>query len=277
MMAEVSFRKEIESLRLGDGETFYGEGILAVTKALLQSGVAYVGGYQGAPVSHLLDVLVQVGGPARRTRHPSARPAPTRPPPPPCSAPPSTIRCAARSPGSRSSAPTSPPTRSPISPPPACTGGALIIVGEDYGEGASVIQERTHAFALKSSLWLLDPRPELPTHRADGREGLRAVGSLQHAGHPRAAHPRLPRVRQLRRQGQRGRRGSRPSDRLRAGQLQLRAPEPSAGDLPPGGRQDRAAAAGGAASSSSTTSSTSARARPTATSASSCRAACSMC
>ena len=58
-MAEVSFHKEIESLRLGAGDTFYGEGILAVTKALLQSGVAYVGGYQGAPVSHLLDVLVQ--------------------------------------------------------------------------------------------------------------------------------------------------------------------------------------------------------------------------
>src|SRR5882724_3318508 len=58
-MAEVSFQKEIESLRLGAGDTFYGEGILAVTKALLQSGVAYVGGYQGAPVSHLLDVLVQ--------------------------------------------------------------------------------------------------------------------------------------------------------------------------------------------------------------------------
>src|SRR3990172_3908539 len=56
---EVSFRKEIESLRLGNGATFHGEGILAVTKALLQSGVAYVGGYQGAPVSHLLDVLVQ--------------------------------------------------------------------------------------------------------------------------------------------------------------------------------------------------------------------------
>jgi indolepyruvate ferredoxin oxidoreductase alpha subunit len=42
-------------------------------------------------------------------------------------------------------------------------GGALIVVGEDYGEGASVIQERTHAFALKSSLWLMDPRPNLPT------------------------------------------------------------------------------------------------------------------
>ena len=30
-----------------------------MTKALLQSGVSYVGGYQGAPVSHLLDVMVQ--------------------------------------------------------------------------------------------------------------------------------------------------------------------------------------------------------------------------
>src|SRR5690606_26881177 len=56
---EVSFRKEVDLLRLGEGETFYGEGILAITKALLQSGVAYVGGYQGAPVSHLLDVMVQ--------------------------------------------------------------------------------------------------------------------------------------------------------------------------------------------------------------------------
>src|ERR1700754_4518219 len=58
-MAERSFAKEVEALKLGDGETFRREGILAVTKALLQSGVAYVGGYQGAPVSHLLDVLVQ--------------------------------------------------------------------------------------------------------------------------------------------------------------------------------------------------------------------------
>jgi indolepyruvate ferredoxin oxidoreductase alpha subunit len=42
-------------------------------------------------------------------------------------------------------------------------GGALIVIGEDYGEGASIIQERTHAFAMKSQVWLLDPRPDLPT------------------------------------------------------------------------------------------------------------------
>lgn len=40
-------------------------------------------------------------------------------------------------------------------------GGALIVVGEDYGEGDSVIQERTHAIALKSDIWLMDPRPDL--------------------------------------------------------------------------------------------------------------------
>ena len=56
-MAERSFAADIKQLRQGDGSIFYGEGILAVTKALLQSGVAYVGGYQGAPISHLMDVL----------------------------------------------------------------------------------------------------------------------------------------------------------------------------------------------------------------------------
>ena len=56
-MAERSFAKEVEHLRMGAGETFRGEGILAITKALLESGVGYVGGYQGAPISHLMDVL----------------------------------------------------------------------------------------------------------------------------------------------------------------------------------------------------------------------------
>ena len=56
-MAERSFVKEVEKLRLGAGEEFSGEGILAITKALLQSGVSYVGGYPGSPISHLLDVL----------------------------------------------------------------------------------------------------------------------------------------------------------------------------------------------------------------------------
>ena len=83
------------------------------------------------------------------------------------------------------------------------TGGALIIVGEDYGEGSSIMQERSHAFAMKSQIWLLDPRPNLPSIVACGGEGLRAVGGVQHAGDAGAAHPRLPRLRQLHRARQR--------------------------------------------------------------------------
>src|SRR5262249_48096109 len=33
----------------------------------------------------------------------------------------------------------------------------------DYGEGGVVAQERSHAYALKSMMWLLDPRPNLTT------------------------------------------------------------------------------------------------------------------
>ena len=37
----------------------------------------------------------------------------------------------------------------------------MVIVGEDYGEGSSIMQERTYAFAMKAQMWLLDPRPNL--------------------------------------------------------------------------------------------------------------------
>ena len=56
-MAERSFAKEVQKLKQGDGELFTGEGILGITKALLENGVGYVGSYQGSPISHLMDVL----------------------------------------------------------------------------------------------------------------------------------------------------------------------------------------------------------------------------
>ena len=77
------------------------------------------------------------------------------------------------------------------------------------------MQERSHAYAMKSQIWLLDPRPNLPTIVRDGRGGLRAVGGLEHAGDARSAHPRLPRARQLRRQGQQAGRASRCARRWR--------------------------------------------------------------
>ena len=111
------------------------------------------------------------------------------------------------------------------------TGGALIIVGEDYGEGSSIMQERSHAFAMKSQIWLLDPRPNLPSHRRRGREGLRAVGGLEHAGDAGAAHPRLPRLRPLHRPRTMCGRPSRCSDALEHPRARRQPHRAAAGEL----------------------------------------------
>ncbi len=157
---EVSFVEEIKSLRVGDGERFHGEGILAVTKALLQSGVAYVGGYQGAPVSHLLDVMVQakplmqeLGVHVEACSNEASAAAMLG----------ASIHYPLRGAVTWKSIVGTNVASDALSnlASPGVIGGALIVVGEDYGEGASVIQERTHAYALKSCLCLLDPRPDL--------------------------------------------------------------------------------------------------------------------
>ena len=157
---EVSFHEEIKSLRKGDGEVFRGEGILAITKALLQSGVAYVGGYQGAPVSHLLDVMVQaksymdeLGVHVEACSNEASAAAMLG----------ASIHYPIRGAVTWKSIVGTNVAADALSnlSSPGVTGGVLIVVGEDYGEGASVIQERTHAYALKSGMCLLDPRPEL--------------------------------------------------------------------------------------------------------------------
>jgi len=157
---EVSFAKEVELLRLGAGATFHGEGILAITKALLQSGVAYVGGYQGAPVSHLLDVMIQarpyldeLGVHVEACSNEASAAAMLG----------ASIHYPLRGAVTWKSIVGTNVAADALSnlSSPGVKGGALIVVGEDYGEGASVIQERTHAFALKSSMLMLDPRPEL--------------------------------------------------------------------------------------------------------------------
>jgi indolepyruvate ferredoxin oxidoreductase, alpha subunit len=157
---EVSFHEEIKALRMGTGEVFHGEGILAITKGLLQSGVSYVGGYQGAPVSHLLDVMVQakpymdeLGVHVEACSNEASAAAMLG----------ASIHYPIRGAVTWKSIVGTNVAADALSnlSSPGVTGGVLIVVGEDYGEGASVIQERTHAYALKSGMCLLDPRPEL--------------------------------------------------------------------------------------------------------------------
>lgn len=159
---ERSFRKEVALLRKGAGERFDGEGILAVTKALLQSGVAYVGGYQGAPVSHMVDVLLdaqdilrEYGVHLESCANEAAAAAMLG----------ASINYPIRGAVSWKAIVGTNVASDALSnlSSAGVIGGALIVIGEDYGEGASIIQERSHAFAVKSSIWLLDPRPELPT------------------------------------------------------------------------------------------------------------------
>jgi len=159
-MAERSFRKEVKSLRLGAGDEFRGEGILAVTKALLQSGVAYVGGYQGAPISHLMDVLAdaeeilnELGVHFEASASEATAAAMLA----------ASINYPLRGAVTWKSTVGTNVASDALSnlASAGVKGGALIILGEDYGEGASIMQERTHAFAMKSQMWLLDPRPRL--------------------------------------------------------------------------------------------------------------------
>jgi indolepyruvate ferredoxin oxidoreductase alpha subunit len=161
-MAERSFKKEVEKLRIPAGEVFSGEGILAVTKALLQSGVAYVGGYQGAPISHLMDVLSDAQGilgelgvhfesSANEATAAAMAAASVNYP----------LRGAVTFKSTVGTNVASDALANLASG--GVTGGVVVIVGEDYGEGSSIMQERSHAFAMKSQMWLLDPRPNLPS------------------------------------------------------------------------------------------------------------------
>jgi indolepyruvate ferredoxin oxidoreductase, alpha subunit len=161
-MAERSFAREVEDLKLGEGEEFKGEGILAITKALLQSGVSYVGGYQGAPISHLMDVLadaadlmgelgVHFENSASEAGAAAMLSASVMYP----------IRGAVTWKSTAGTNVASDALSNLASG--GVTGGAVIIIGEDYGEGSSIMQERSHAYAMKSQIWLLDPRPNLPS------------------------------------------------------------------------------------------------------------------
>jgi indolepyruvate ferredoxin oxidoreductase alpha subunit len=171
-MGELSFAEDVKQLAYGDGAVLRGEGILAITKALLQSGVSYVGGYPGAPVSYLIDVLADANEPVLKP-----------------------LGIYFEQSGSEAAAAAllgasiNYPMRGAVTwksvvgtnvasdalshvASAGVIGGALIVIGEDYGEGASILQERTHSTALKSSVPLLDPRNSLESFARFAEEGF---------------------------------------------------------------------------------------------------------
>jgi indolepyruvate ferredoxin oxidoreductase, alpha subunit len=171
-MGERSFAEDVKQLGYGRGEILRGEGILAITKALLQSGVSYVGGYPGAPVSYLIDVLADANEPLLKP-----------------------LGIYFEQSGSEAAAAAllgasiNYPMRGAVTwksvvgtnvasdalshvASAGVIGGSVIVIGEDYGEGASILQERTHSTALKSSIPLLDPRNSLDAFARFVEEGF---------------------------------------------------------------------------------------------------------
>src|SRR2546423_501853 len=171
-MGERSFAEDVKQLGYGQGQVLRGEGILAITKALLQSGVSYVGGYPGAPISHLLDVLADAnesllkplgiyyelsGSEAAAAALLGA-----------------SINYPMRGAVTWKSVVGTNVASDALSHVASAgvLGGALVVIGEDYGEGASILQERTHSAALKSSVPLLDPRNTLQSFARFVEEGF---------------------------------------------------------------------------------------------------------
>ena len=129
--------------------------------------MAYVGGYQGAPVSHLLDVMVQaepymdeLGVHVEACANEASAAAMLG----------ASIHYPLRGAVTWKSIVGTNVAADALSnlSSPGVTGGALIVVGEDYGEGASVIQERTHAYALKSRMLHARPAARPRAHGAHG-------------------------------------------------------------------------------------------------------------
>jgi indolepyruvate ferredoxin oxidoreductase alpha subunit len=170
---ERSFSEAVRQLTLGAGQTLHGEGVLVILKALLQSGVSYLGGYPGAPVAHLLDVMADAYEPVLRplgiyfdsSESEAAAAAllgasinyPVR-----------GAVCWKSTVGTNVASDALSHVASS-----GLVGGALVIVGEDYGMGASALAERTHAFAVKSSMCLIDVKPDLQQMMALAEEGFR--------------------------------------------------------------------------------------------------------
>src|ERR671925_268992 len=171
-MGERSFAEDVKQLGYGDGQLLHGEGILAITKAVLQSGVSYVGGYPGAPVSHLLDVLADANEPLLKPMGIHFE-----------------VSGSEAAAAALLGASINYPMRGAVTwksvvgtnvasdalshvASAGVRGGSLIVIGEDYGEGASILQERTHSAALKSSIPLLDPRNSLTSFARFVEEGF---------------------------------------------------------------------------------------------------------
>lgn len=152
----------LRQLELRAGETLYGDTHLAILKSFLQSGVSYLGGYPGSPTAGLIDVISQAYDPYLKDMG-------------------IYFDCSANEAAAAAllSASISYPVRGSVNwkvvgtnvasdalshiCSSGVTGGAMVIVGEDYGCDSTCVAEKALPFALKSTMGVIDPRGDLDT------------------------------------------------------------------------------------------------------------------
>lgn len=149
-------REALEQLRFGRGQVLTGEGALVILKALLESGVSYLGGYPGAPTSTLYDaiadayesILRPMGIYFEGSGNEAAAAALLA----------TSIHYPMRGAvnwkvvGSNVAADALAHVAHS-----GVRGGALVFVGEDYGCNSTTIAEKTLPYAQKSTLAVIDP------------------------------------------------------------------------------------------------------------------------
>jgi indolepyruvate ferredoxin oxidoreductase alpha subunit len=149
----------LAQLRCGKGQTLKGDMALIALKAMLESGVVYMGGYPGAPTSSIYDAMsdayeeilkpmgVYVEGSVNEAAAASLLQASVNNP----------VRGAINwnVVGNNVAA----DALAHIAQP-GLKGGAMVFVGEDYGLNSTSVAERTLPYAHKSGLITIDPRAD---------------------------------------------------------------------------------------------------------------------
>ena len=170
-MAHSYASEQIAELEGKHGDTLYGDGALVVLKALLESGISYIGGYPGSPVANVMDaaadayetVLKKYGVFFETSSNEMAAAA--------------LLTTSVYG-----------PVRGAVTWKVLGNGvgqdvvdhvsqigvqdGAMIVVGEDYGGSSTSVLQRTLAWGVKSGIIVIDSRGDSQVLHRMVKEGM---------------------------------------------------------------------------------------------------------
>lgn len=150
---------DVQQLEFGEGQRLYGDGALVVLKGMLEAGISYFGGYPGAPTSNLIDAAADAYEAVLKPRGIYMESSANE-----------------MSAAAMCTASCYTPIRGAVTwkvlgngvatdvldhvSQIGVKGGAVVIVGEDYGVSSTTVAQRTLPWAMKSGILVIDPRAD---------------------------------------------------------------------------------------------------------------------